>query len=214
MTVCPFRLSTRLAGAAALAALLLPLVACFPESAAQPTSSPSPAALPIAPEDTGAHYNRDDWPHWSTVAGTCDTRETMLLEHGRNVTTGRGCAIKTGEWTSAYDGVTVVDPRKLDIDHVVPLAEVQWSGRIVNGRRIGPREWTRDQRERYANDRAGLVVVTAMSNRAKGDQDPAKWLPELDRCGYIARWIEVKQHYDLSVDQAEPDALARVLATC
>ncbi|MEV6878626.1 hypothetical protein AB0M82_37025, partial [Amycolatopsis sp. NPDC051128] len=44
------------------------------------------------------------------------------------------------------------------------------------------------ERERYANDPAVLVAVTATSNRAKGDQDPARWLPALDRCGYVARW--------------------------
>lgn len=182
------------------------------------------AALPVAPEDTGAHYDRDDWPHWSVGAAGCDTREAVLRDQGQNVTTGRECRITGGQWTSAYDGVvvrarsaggkTVWEPQGLDLDHLVPLAEVARSGRIVDGRRVGPRQWTRADRERYANDRAVLVPVTASSNRAKGDQDPAKWLPELDRCGYVTRWVEIKQRYELSVNQAEHDAIAGVLATC
>lgn len=205
-------LRSRLAGTGMVAALLVPLAGCLPKSEAAPPPAPELSALPIAPEDTGAHYDRADWPHWSTVAGTCDTRETILRDQGRNVTTGPHCKITAGQWISPYDGVTVTDPRKLDIDHVVPLAEVQRSGRIVDGRRVGPREWSRDQREQYANDPAVLLAVTAATNRAKGDQDPARWLPDRDRCSYVARWIEIKQRYDLSVDQAEHDALVSLLS--
>lgn len=194
------------------------------------------AALQVVAEDTGAHYDRDDWPHWATVAGECDTREMALRAQGRNVVTGLRCEITAGEWTSPYDGVIVrarsaagqtVFERAvptssgtrwqqtgLDLDHLVPLAEVQRSGRIVDGRRVGPRHWGRADRKRYANDPAVLVAVTAAVNRAKGDKDPARWLPDRDRCGFITRWAETKRRYQLSVDPDEHDAIARVLASC
>lgn len=163
------------------------------------------AALPVAPEDTGAHYDRDDWPHWVTTHGTCNAREDALKAQGRGVRTDAQCRPTSGTWVSPYDGVTVTDPGKLDIDHLVPLAEVA---------RSGSRGWPPAQRERYANDPAVLVVATARANRAKGDQDPARWLPERDRCGYASRWIEVKTRYRLTVDQAEHHALASILARC
>lgn len=163
------------------------------------------AALPIAPEDTGFHYDRDDWPHWDTTHGACNAREDALVAQGRDVRTDAQCRPISGTWVSPYDGVTVTDATRLDIDHLVPLAEVA---------RSGSRQWTRTQRERYANDPAVLVVVTAHANRAKGDQDPAHWLPDRDRCGYAERWIDVKTRYRLSIDQAEHDALTAVFARC
>src|SRR5690348_8443366 len=131
-----------------LAALAAAIASCSASASTATPGSSFPAgsgglaALQVVPEDTGAHYKREDWPHWSQQPGGCDTRETVLREQGQNVTTGRGCRITDGRWTSAYDGVIVTDASKLDLDHLVPLAEVQRSGRIVDGRRVGPRAWT------------------------------------------------------------------------
>jgi hypothetical protein len=172
------------------------------------------AALPIAPEDTGAHYDRDDWlPDWART-GECTTRETVLQQQGQNVQVNNKCAPVAGQWTSSYDGVTVTDPSKLDIDHVVPLAEVARSGAIVNGRRQRPGDWPPEQRQAYANDVEGLIAVTASSNRSKGDDDPARWMPDQNKCPYIQSWIHMKTKYHLSIDQQEHDAIASVIATC
>lgn len=162
------------------------------------------SALTIAPEDTGAGYDRDDWPHWSSVGDGCTSRDAALREHGQNVSVDGDCTV-TGQWISAYDGVHVADVSELDVDHIVPLAEAA---------RSGARHWTTAQREAYANGPNGLVPVTAASNRAKGDQDPATWLPDRDRCGYVTRWVAIKQRYDLTADPAEADAIRAVLARC
>ncbi|HEX6353153.1 MAG TPA: HNH endonuclease family protein [Actinophytocola sp.] len=202
------------------------LVGCQVLSQPLPTSTaPAPpppagslgeqlAALQIAPEDTGAHYDRDDWlPQWAR-SGECSTRETVLQQQGQGVVMGGNCAPRSGQWLSAYDGVMVTDPRDLDIDHIVPLAEAARSGPVVEGRRQRPGDWPEEQRRAYANDIEGLVAVTSSSNRSKGDDDPARWLPDRDRCGYVAAWLKVKRKYNLSVDQAEHDAIASVAGTC
>ncbi|TDV52058.1 HNH endonuclease family protein [Actinophytocola oryzae] len=172
------------------------------------------AALQVAPEDTGAHYDRDDWlPDWART-GQCTTRETVLQQQGQGVVVNDKCAPTAGQWVSRYDGVTVTDPSDLDIDHVVPLAEVARSGPIVDGRRQRPGDWPVEQRRAYANDVEGLVAVTASSNRSKSDDDPARWLPAQDHCGYVASWIHMKTKYHLSIDQQEHDAIAQILTTC
>ncbi|MEC3974599.1 HNH endonuclease family protein [Amycolatopsis sp. H20-H5] len=209
-------MTTRILIAAALAALALTTAACnVPSSTASPAAGGSTTdvqaavralhGLAVKPEDTGAHYNRDDWPHWSIRSGQCDAREDTLKRQGKGVTTRARCTVTGGTWVSRYDGVTVTDPKAIDIDHMVPLAEVA---------RSGSREWTRAQREHYANDPAVLVAVTAKSNRSKGDQDPAKWLPGKDRCGYVAQWVAVKSTYHLTIGPAERDAMAAVLGHC
>ncbi|PXY34217.1 hypothetical protein BAY59_01270 [Prauserella coralliicola] len=175
-----------------------------PADTAPTTAAAALPALRVAPEDTGAPYDRDDWPHWTYLGDGCDTRDLILREQGHGARVGDDCAI-TGQWVSVYDGAIVTDPSELDIDHIVPLAEAA---------RSGARHWTEGEREAYANDPAGLVAVTASSNRAKGDQDPATWLPGRDRCGYVARWVAVKDRYGLTADPAEAAAIRGVLAHC
>ncbi|QRP49060.1 hypothetical protein [Amycolatopsis sp. FDAARGOS 1241] len=59
---------------------------------AAPTSSTGDAAteltkLRVTPEDTGAHYNRDDWKHWigqPAFGKGCDTREMVLIQQGHH----------------------------------------------------------------------------------------------------------------------------------
>ncbi|GAB1510501.1 HNH endonuclease family protein [Actinophytocola sp. KF-1] len=161
--------------------------------------------LTVAEEDTGFRYDRDQWPHWSGQGNSCNTRELALRQQGTDVRTDGECRAVDGTWVSSYDGVVIHDASEADLDHLVPLAEAA---------RSGTRTWTRDQREAFANDLSQLVVVSATSNRQKGDQDPASWLPEQNRCGYVIRWVLTKDKYDLTVDRDERDALRGVLTHC
>src|SRR5699024_9684001 len=104
--------------------------------------------LTIKPENTSYDYDRDEWPHWSSVGNGCNTRDVVLLEQ-ENLTPGEGCEIPDATWTSVFDNQTVSDPSKLDIDHVVPLAEVA---------RSGAHDWTESERERFANDTRFLIA--------------------------------------------------------
>lgn len=199
-------------GRLALAAVLVLAACTTPEPVGTVLTGPTAKllTLTVAVEDTGAHYDRDDWGSWTTVRG-CDTRERVLARDGTDEIVDDQCrpgcpaALHTPCWTSPYDGRTTADPDTLDIDHIVALAEAQQSG---------ARDWTAVQRHGYANDPTNLVAVTAAVNRSKGDQDPGTWLPAKWRCEYAARWIGVKATYGLTVDQAERDALAGVLAGC
>ncbi|MFC9886059.1 HNH endonuclease family protein [Streptomyces pilosus] len=154
-------------------------------------------------------YNRDLFPHWITVSGTCNTRETILKRDGTNVVTDSSCAATSGSWYSLYDGATWSAASDVDIDHLVPLAEA-WDS--------GAGSWTTAQRQAFANDRTRpqLLAVTDNVNQSKGDQDPATWMPSRTayRCTYVRAWVQVKYHYDLSVDSAEKSALQGYLANC
>ncbi|MFF4521669.1 HNH endonuclease family protein [Streptomyces bluensis] len=166
------------------------------------------ASLNVATEDrTG--YSRDLFPHWITISGACNTRETVLKRDGSNVVTDSACAATSGSWYSPYDGATWSAASDVDIDHVVPLAEA-WDS--------GASRWTTSQRQSFANDltRPQLIAVTDNVNQAKGDQDPATWMPSRTayRCTYARAWVQVKYYYNLSVDSAEKSALTNYLAGC
>lgn len=166
------------------------------------------AQLTVATEDrTG--YDRDLFPHWITQSGTCNTREVVLKRDGTNVVQDSACAATSGSWYSVYDGATWTVASDLDIDHLVPLAEA-WDS--------GADSWTTSRRQAFANDltRPQLIAVTDNVNQAKGDQDPATWMPSRTdyRCTYVRAWVQVKYYYDLSVDSAEKSALTNYLASC
>ena len=39
----------------------------------------------VAAEGSLSSYSRDEFPHWITIFGTCNTRETVLKRDGINV---------------------------------------------------------------------------------------------------------------------------------
>ncbi len=169
-------------------------------------------ALTVAAERQGG-YDRSLFRHWIDADGDgCDTRREVLLSEAVVAPTqGSGCALADGEWISRYDGLTEQGSgRGFDVDHLVPLAEAWESG--AHG-------WSSDRRERYANDLGyehSLIAVSARSNRSKGAQDPAMWLPPEanQHCWYAAAWVHVKTRWSLTVDTDEVSTLEGILAGC
>jgi len=206
------RLSTAavLTGLAALVGLLTgpSASAALPTPVSAATARTYLASLTVAAEDrTG--YDRDLFPHWITISGTCNTRETVLKRDGTNVVTSSACAAVSGSWYSVYDGATWSAASDLDIDHLVPLAEAWDSG--AGG-------WSTSRRQSFANDltRPQLIAVTDNVNQSKSDQDPAEWMPSRTAyaCTYVRAWVQVKYYYGLSVDPAEKSRLGSVLNGC
>jgi hypothetical protein len=101
-----------------------------------PTSTPAPGSLTALIEalrvadESREGYARTLFRHWIDADGDgCDTREEVLIaEAVTPPLAGAGCRLTGGAWLSAYDGVEVADASRLDIDHLVPLAEAWDSG--------------------------------------------------------------------------------------
>lgn len=157
-------------------------------------------------------YNRDLFPHWIDADGDrCSTRNEVLIAEATTRPTVTGtCTLSGGRWSSYYDGATWTNPSDLDIDHMVPLAEA-WDS--------GARSWPTSRRQAYANDVGDsrpLVAVTDNVNQAKGDKDPAEWMPPTAsvRCRYVTEWVATKVRWRLTVNSAEKARLASVAAGC
>lgn len=169
------------------------------------------AELTVASGGSMRGYSRDRFPHWRSTGAGCDVRDSVLRRDGEQLGPVRleGCNVVGGRWRSPYDGKELIDPRSVDIDHVVPLA---------NAWRSGAASWDDDRRGSFANDltRPQLVAVSASANRAKGDQDPAQWKPPEQGfwCEYSQDWVAVKHHWQLTVTAAEKAALEDMMRTC
>ncbi|KAF1833185.1 hypothetical protein BDW02DRAFT_393288 [Decorospora gaudefroyi] len=167
------------------------------------------AGLKVAAQGSQTGYSRDLFPHWVTISGTCNTRETVLKRDGTNVVTNSACASTSGRWYSPFDGATWTLASDVDIDHLVPLS---------NAWKSGASAWTTSRRQIFANDLTNpqLIAVTDNVNQSKGDKGPEEWKPPLTSyyCTYSKMWIKVKSVYALTITSAEKSALSSMLATC
>src|SRR5690554_589149 len=155
-------------------------------------------------------YERSAFGHgWGDVDGDCrNSRAEALIATS---TTGvrfagdRQCRVVTGRWISPFTGNGILNAADIDIDHVVPLAWA-WSR--------GAGEWSREKREKFANDLINLWPVEASLNRSKGAQGPNEWLPPSGQCGYVARFVRVVRLYDLQPSTQETSWFQAFLEEC
>ena len=124
------------------------------------------------------------------------------------MTVKAGCALSGGRWFSYYDRVSWTDPGRIDIDHLVPLAEAGTRGRATGARR------TRRGLRNDLEDKRSLVGVTDSVNQSKSDRDPGEWMPEHATCRYVREWVAVKHRWRLNVNRAERNALVSFASHC
>jgi hypothetical protein len=192
----------------ALLAPLFTLPAPGPATAAPATASAVLAEL-VTADEVRAGYQRSLFPHWLDTDGDgCDTRREVLVAEA--VTAPADCRSNAGVWSSVYDGKRFTDARKLDVDHVVALAEA-WDS--------GARKWTTTRRAAFANDLTSpwsLVAVSAASNRSKSDKDISAWNASTTdgRCFLVVATVITKWRWSLSVDRRERAGLAKQITAC
>ena len=199
--------------ATALAAALSVLTALAgPAGAATTTGRGLLGKLTVAAEAGTTQYSTTKFKPWGDLDGDCQsTKQEVLIQESR---TGVGykkfplCTVGLGSWTSPYDGQEFPShPTYMAVDHRVSLKEAWQSGSY---------RWKTATRERFANDLGyahTLVAVSLAADAAKGDSDPAGWLPShaYRACNYALAWIQVKYRWKLTIDPAEKAALLEVL---
>ncbi len=165
------------------------------------------------PSDIPA-YDRDHWGDWIDADGDCqNTRQEVLnAESSTQVTytSARECRVASGTWAGPYTGEQFSDPGKLDVDHMVPLANAHSSGGW---------DWDDAKKRQYANDlsyEGHLLAVKASANRSKGSDGPEDWKPEDESywCEYATHWINIKVGWDLTATERELAALREMIDTC
>ena len=93
-----------------------------------------------------------------------------------------------------------------DIEHIVAVSEAHESGMSTR---------TNAERKAFGNDLDNLTLPAPRLNRyQKVAKDPAEWLPEKNRCWYVAKYIEIKRKYGLTMDAAEAAAILKVYESC
>lgn len=165
----------------------------------------------VTPKADGPHsslYNRKSWPHWSDFDRDCmNTRQEILAAQSLVPVTKPKCTVKTGKWYDPYSGKYYTLASDLDIDHVIPLAWAHGHGAM---------NWSRNQKETFANDWSNLLVVDDSLNQSKGAKSPDDWMPpnQAYRCEYVAKFNGLVIQYKLSYAPSEKRTINKMLAAC
>lgn len=134
----------------------------------------------------------------------CDTRNRILANSLRGVQFKPGthnCKVIAGQLDpDPYTG-TVVDLHQVAIDHIVPL-RVSWDA--------GASGWDLERRREFANDTSSeLIAVSSSANSSKGDSTIAEWLPGVNRCSYVVRYLAAAVKWQLPVTVKDRAAAIR-----
>ena len=166
-----------------------PLLTATPRQAVPPpgTAGQTWRGLTVAAEYRCSPYDAGDYPYSQSV-------EPRIVADMGGIIYG------------PYTGHRFSSTRETDIEHIVARSEAHDSGLCA----ASP-----GTRKRFSSDLLNLTLASPSVNRhQKSGKDAAEWLPELNRCWYAARIVQVKREYGLSVDLREADALDAVLSGC
>lgn len=150
-------------------------------------------------DETDATWGRND----------CRTREDILRRDlkAKTIRPGTGgCVVLDGLLDDPYTGRLIQfsksRPTEVQIDHVIPLFYA-WQ--------LGARDWTDEQRARFANDPLNLLAVDGPANQQKNASGPASWQPpnRAIRCAYAVRIARVAQRYRLPMTRADRTDMRR-----
>lgn len=151
------------------------------------TSQPKPEMA----VEASTKYSRDKFGRgWADEDKDCqNTRQEILISLSTapvRFSDDRECRVTFGRWISMYSGEVIFEASKLDIDHIVPL---KWAWDH------GADKWSKEKREKFANDPINLVAVEASLNRQKGAKGLDEWLPPKNQTQYKARFDRIWKLY-------------------
>lgn len=151
------------------------------------------------PSEKISKYSRKDWPHWSDMDKNCiNTRHEVLKARSKTavILDKKGCKVKSGEWNDYYYSEVHTSPKKIDLDHLIPLKHAHENG---------GQTWSKLEKGHFANDPENLVITNSKYNRKKGAKGIDEWLPvdHTYACRYISDWIRLKKKYKLSFSSSE-----------
>lgn len=168
------------------------------------------AANSIREEHHGRNYRRDyHFGHWKRVDNNCyDTRNYMLAKFSATQVehyVSKPCKVKKGQWNTLYkaNNHAFTSPKKLHVDHLVPLKEAFVSGAH------GWSSWKRCHYNNFLYHRNHLILVSSTENLRKSDKEPGEYLPPNFniRCEYLKQWMIVKSAWGLTYDSNEFEAI-------
>jgi hypothetical protein len=145
------------------------------------------ASKALAKSDSG--YDRSKFGHgWDDSDGDCqDSRAEVLIAQSCTevrFAEDERCRVLTGRWISPFTGQVIQNASDIDIDY-------------------GANTWSREKREKFANDPRNLWSVELSLNRQKGTLGPEDWIPPTRQCQYVTSFLRIVKIYGLKPPQGQ-----------
>ena len=104
-----------------------------------------------------------------------------------------------------YTGICYASDSETTIDHMVALHQAHHSGMCFADT---------ETKRTFGGDILNLTLASGEVNGTKGALDAFDWMPEMNKCWFARRVVDVRLKYGMTVDKAEAEALELVLAGC
>ena len=159
---------------------------CIAIGLASLASADTCRGIPVAQENRCTPYDRQDYPYSQSV----EQRIVAAL----------------GAIYGPYSGACFAHTGQTDIEHMVAASEAHDSGLCAASGAVKPA---------FATDLLNLTLASPAVNRhQKSGKDVAEWTPDLNACWFVARTLEVRRKYGLTIDRDEAEAAEAVLSQC
>lgn len=148
----------------------------------------------VSTHENTEKYNRDDW----------EKPAKKFTLNGEKVS-----RVKYDTYTSQYliskdpfvykDPYTdkeITDIKILDFDHIVPISYCD---------KFSDLSWSKEQKNKFAQDENVGVSVLNKENRSKGAKGPSEWLPKANQGDYCYSWLLIAHEYGLALRQEDID---------
>lgn len=95
-----------------------------------------------------------------------------------------------------YTDKEITDIKMLDFDHICTLLYIHKYSDI---------NWSKEQKNKFAQDENVGVSVLNKENRSKGAKGPSEWLPKANQGDYCYSWLLIAHEYGLALRQQDID---------
>lgn len=151
-------------------------------------------SIKVSTHENKEKYNRDDWEK-PAKKFTLDGEKVSRVKY--DTYTSQYLVSKDPfVYKDPYTDTEITDIKILDFDHICPLMYLH---------RYSDLNWTKEQKNKFAQDENVGVSVLNKENRSKGAKGPSEWLPKANQGDYCYTWLLLAKEWGLSLRQQDID---------
>jgi hypothetical protein len=151
-------------------------------------------SIKVSTHENKEKYNRDDWEK-PAKKFTLDGEKVSRVKYD-TYTSQYLISKDPFVYKCPYSGKEITDIKNLDFDHLVPLLYLH---------KFSDTNWTKEQKNKFAQDENVGVSVLNKENRRKGAKGPSEWLPKENQGDYCLTWLLLAKEYGFALRQQDID---------
>ena len=148
----------------------------------------------VSTHENTEKYNRDDWEK-PAKKFTLDGEKVSRVKYD-TYTSQYLISKDPFVYKDPYTDKEITDIKSLDFDHICTLLYIHKYSDI---------NWSKEQKNKFAQDENVGVSVLNKENRSKGAKGPSEWLPKANQGDYCYSWLLIAHEYGLALRQQDID---------